>query len=259
MSSSRILRTLPIAVWLFASVAAAQSTPTPSTRTAGGGQSAKSDTTSTKSTSIEVASTGRIPVEDTTPVPQGWSNGRYRVTPSDVLELTFPYVTEFNQIVTVQPDGYVTLRSVGDLRVQGRTLPELNVLMREAYEPILREPVITIVLKEFEKPYFVAAGEVKTPGKFELRGATTLTEALAVAGGFTDKAKVSQVVLFRRYAEGLLEVKQIDVKKMLADKKLDEDYVLRPGDTVWVPRTTISKLAPYLPTAGIGIYMNPFH
>jgi len=66
-------------------------------------------------------------------------------------------------------------------------------------------------------------------------------------------------VLFRRYAEGLLEVKQINVKKMLADKTLDEDYVLRPGDTVWVPRTTISKLAPYLPTAGIGIYMNPFH
>jgi polysaccharide biosynthesis/export protein len=248
-------------LWLFASVAAAQSNPTPATRDAGSrdGQSTTGGSTSTRGNTATVATTGRIPVENTTPVPQNWSNGRYRVTPSDVLELTFPYVTEFNQVVTVQPDGYVTLRAVGDLRVQGRTLPELGALMREAYEPILREPVITIVLKEFEKPYFVAAGEVKTPGKFELRSATTLTEALAVAGGFTDKAKVSQVVLYRRYADGLVEVKEIDVKKMLASKKLDEDYVLRPGDTVWVPRTMISKLAPYLPTAGVGIYLNPFH
>lgn len=255
-------------MWLFASVATAQTTPTLGTREAttpathdGGARDAqtKGDSPSTTQSTGDVLSTGRIPVEDTTPVPQGWSNGRYRVTPSDVLELTFPYVTEFNQVVAVQPDGYVTLRAVGDLRVQGRTLPELSALVREAYEPILREPVITIVLKEFEKPYFVAAGEVKTPGKFELRGATTLTQALAVAGGFTDKAKVSQVVLFRRYSAELTEVKQIDVKKMLSSKNLDEDYVLRPGDTVWVPRTMISKLAPYLPTAGVGIYLNPFH
>jgi len=260
MSSSRILQTLPFMVWLYGSVSAAQSTPTPATRDAAGPQvqPVRADSTSTRSTA-EVASTGRIAVEDTTPVPQGWSNGRYRVTPSDVLELTFPYVNEFNQVVAVQPDGYVTLKAVGDVRVQGRSLPELGALVREAYEPILRDPLVTIVLKEFEKPYFVAAGDVKTPGKFELRGATTVTQALAVAGGFTDKAKVSQVVLFRRYSDELMDVKEINVKKMFSSKKLDEDYVLRPGDTLWVPRTTISKLAPYLPTAGFGFYVNPFN
>ena len=197
-------------------------------------------------------------VESTAPVPEGWSNTRYRLTPSDVLELTFPYVTEFNQTVTVQPDGYVTLRAVGDLRVQGRTLPELVTLLTEAYEPILREPVITVVLKDFEKPYFVAAGELKTPGKFELRGALTVTEAVAVAGGFTTKAKHSQVVIFRRYSSDLVEVKQVDVKKMLASRDLSEDYLLRPGDTVFVPRSTLSRLAPFLPTAGLGFYLNPF-
>jgi protein involved in polysaccharide export with SLBB domain len=144
-------------------------------------------------------------------------------------------VTEFNQTVTVQPDGYVTLRAVGDLRVQGRTLPELVSLLTEAYEPILRDPVITVVLKDFEKPYFVAAGELKTPGKFELRGAMTVTEAVAVAGGFTNRAKHSQVVLFRRYSSDLLEVKQVNVKKMLATRDLSEDYVIRPGDTLFVP------------------------
>src|SRR5262245_56645929 len=55
-----------------------------------------------------------------------WSDGRYRISPGDVLALTFPFVPEFDQTFTVQPDGYVTLRALGDVRVQGRTLPGLR-------------------------------------------------------------------------------------------------------------------------------------
>jgi polysaccharide export outer membrane protein len=186
-----------------------------------------------------------------------WIDGRYRLTPGDAVELSFPYVPEFNQTLTVQPDGYVTLRTIGDLRVQGRTIPELTAMLREAYTPILREPVITVVLKDFEKPYFIAAGEVATPGKFELRGATTLTQAVALAGGFTTKAKHSQVVLFRRFSSDQVEVKQIDVKKMLASRDLSEDYVLRPGDTVFVPKSTLSRLAPIMSIAALALYVNP--
>ena len=191
--------------------------------------------------------------------PDPWSSGRYRLTPSDVIELTFPQVPEFNQSLTVQPDGYVTLRAVGDLRVQGRTMPQLQQMLHEAYEPILRAPSITIVLKDFDKPFFVVAGEVKTPGKYELRGALTVTQALAVAGGFTTSAKHSQVVLFRRYSDDLLEVKEIDVKRMYARQDLYEDYILRPGDTLLVPRSLLSRLAPFIPVPGLGLYLNPLN
>src|SRR5918993_1986272 len=64
---------------------------------------------------------------------QWFQGGRYRITPTDVIELTFPYVPEFNQVVTVQPDGYVTLKAVGEIRVQGRTVPEIRLLLIEAY------------------------------------------------------------------------------------------------------------------------------
>jgi polysaccharide biosynthesis/export protein len=191
--------------------------------------------------------------------PESWTpwSGRYRITPSDVLELTFPQVPEFDQTLMVQPDGYITLRAAGEIRVQGRTLPELQQQLYEAYEPILRDPSITIVLKEFEKPFFTIAGEVKTPGKFELRGALTLTQALAVAGGFTGEAKSSQVVLFRRFSADLLEVKQIDVGAMYSRRNLDEDHLIRPGDTILVPRSLFSRLAPFIPVPGIGMYLNP--
>lgn len=191
--------------------------------------------------------------------PELWTpwSGRYRITPSDVLELTFPYVPEFNQTLTVQPDGYVTLRGVGDLRVQGRTLPEVHQQMYAAYEPYVREPRISIVLKEFEKPFFTVTGEVKTPGKFELRGALTVTQALAVAGGFTGEAKSSQVLLFRRYSPELYEVKEINIKEMVARRTLDEDRLIRPGDTLLVPKSLIAKIAPFIPVPGLGLYVNP--
>ena len=195
-------------------------------------------------------------VPEATPleVSEVWAGGRYQLTPSDVIELRFPYVPEFDQTVTVQPDGYVSLRVVGDLRVAGRTLPQFKQMLIEAYVDVLRDPVINVILKEFEKPYFVAAGEVAHPGKYELRGATTLTQALSLAGGHTRDAKHSQVVIFRRFSNEWVEVKQLDVKKMFDNRNLSEDPLLRPGDTVFVPRSAMSSIAPFIPRPSFGFY-----
>jgi polysaccharide export outer membrane protein len=173
-----------------------------------------------------------------------WTGGRYRITPGDVLEVTFPFVPELNQTVSVQPDGFITLKDIPDLRAQGRTVMQVKADVIAAYASFVREPVVTVSLKEFEKPYFVAGGEVAKPGRYELRGATTLTQALAVAGGTTNGANTSRVVLMRRYGLDEVEVKQINVKRMYARKDLSEDPVLRPGDTIVVPKSALGKLAP---------------
>ena len=185
-------------------------------------------------------------------------DGRYRITPGDVLSLTFPLVPEFDQTLTVQPDGYISLLNVGDLRVQGRTTRELHAALIDAYQAVLLEPRITVVLKEFEKPYFIAAGEVAKPGKYELRGATTVTQALAISGGQTRAGQTSQVLLFRRYGAAWVEVKAVNVKRMYEHHDLAEDYLLRPGDTVFVPQTAWSKVVPFLPRPTVGFYINPF-
>jgi polysaccharide biosynthesis/export protein len=187
-----------------------------------------------------------------------WTSGRYRITPGDVIELRFPFVPELDQTLNVQPDGYVTLREVGDVRVQGRTLPQFRAAVNEAYMPFVRDPVFTAVLKEFEKPYFVAAGEVEKPGRYELRGATTLTQAIAYAGGATDHGKLTDVVIFRPFTEDTVSVKQINVKDMFSKKDLSEDPLLRPGDTVYIAKTKLGKMSPILSKIGIGLYLNPF-
>src|SRR4051812_28116800 len=118
---------------------------------------------------------------------------RYELQKSDVMELVFTFSPEFNQTVTIQPDGFITLKDAGDVQVAGLTIPQLIQKLRTAYSSILADPVITVTLKEFERPYFVADGQVTKPGKYELRGDTTLTQAIAMAGGFNDMAKHSQV------------------------------------------------------------------
>lgn len=174
------------------------------------------------------------------------ADGRYRITPGDVLELTFPFVPELNQSVTVQPDGYVTLKEISDIRAQGRTLVQLRADVRAAYEPFVVDPVFTIALKEFEAPSFVANGAVAKPGRYGLRGPITLTQALALAGGTNWGADTAHVALYRRYARDAVEVKQVNVQRMLAKKDLSEDPLLQPGDMIVVPNGILGKLAPML-------------
>ena len=185
-------------------------------------------------------------------------NPRYRLSAGDVVDLVFPLSPEFNQNATVQPDGYINLLSVGDLHVEGQTAPELTQKLREVYGKILHDPVITVQLKDFEKPYFVAAGEVQHPDKFDLRGVTTAMQGVALAGGFSEYAKHSQVLLFRRVSDDWVEVKKLNLKKMLQAKNLGEDLQLQSGDMLFVPKSLIGKVDRYLPTKSVSLYTRTY-
>lgn len=190
----------------------------------------------------------------------GLTGGRrpfYRLQRSDTVEVNFPFAPEFNQTLTVQPDGYVALKGAGGVSAAGKTLAELGEQINQAYAKTLREPEATVTLKEFDKPFFIVSGEVTHPGKYELRSETTVVEAVAIAGGFTGQARHSEVVLFRALAGDATEARTLDVKKLLKTKSLTEDLRLRPGDMVFVPQNTISKVRKYLPLPTTGVYVNP--
>ena len=181
----------------------------------------------------------------------------YRVTKSDIFEVNFTFSPEFNQNLTVQPDGFVVLRGAGTLLAERLTVPELQQAITKAYSGFLHDPEITVTLKDFEKPYFLASGEVSRPGKYELRGDLTVNEAVAIAGGFTQQAKHSQVVLFRRVSLDVAEAHLIDVKKMLNSRTLVEDWHLQPGDFIFVPQSRISKVRKFVPASAMNWYLNP--
>ena len=186
---------------------------------------------------------------------------RYKIGRGDVIEITFPRVPEFTQTVTVQPDGYVTLKGVedgGDLYVVDKSIPELKAMLRTSYSTILHEPSINVELKDFEKPYFTTFGELSKPGKYDLRGETTVVQALSMSGGFRDGAKTSEVLLIRRVSDQLSEVKKVNVHLMLKTGDLKEDPRIQPGDILFVPKSFLGKIDRFIPNSSVGAMMKPY-
>jgi polysaccharide export outer membrane protein len=182
--------------------------------------------------------------------PQLGHRYRYQVQRSDVFTITFPLIPEYNQTVTVEPDGYIALQGVGELYVTGDTLTELSDAIRAAYSKIMHEPLVAINLTDFVKPYYMAMGEVGKPGQYDLRQDVTVTQAIALAGGLTHFAKHSSVVLFHHTDNGFVGTK-LNVKHLLNSKNLTEDIHVQPGDLIWVPTSILSKIRPYLPNYGL--------
>jgi polysaccharide biosynthesis/export protein len=180
----------------------------------------------------------------------------YRLQPSDVVEIDFVVAPEFNQTLTIQPDGYVMLKDAGMVEVQGLNMAELSAAVQKAYRGYLHDPQAAVTLKDFERPYFIVGGEVGKPGKYELRSDTTVAEAVQIAGGLTQQSKHSQVVLFRRVNDDLMETRLLNLKKMLKERSLKEDAHLRPGDLIFVPQNSISKIARFVSKPSASMYLN---
>lgn len=220
-------------------------------------QEQQSETTVEPAKTAETTKSG-VADGERSPALTGVRRPLYRLRKSDVLDIDFTFSPQLNQTVTVQPDGFIPLKGVEPLYAEGATVPELQASIRQAYAGVLHDPVATVVLKDFDKPYFIAAGEVGHPGKYELRSDTTVTEAVAIAGGFTPRSKHSQVVLFRRISDDTVESHLLNVKTIVKSRTLKEDVHLRPGDLLFVPQNVVSKIRQFLPASSLGVYATQF-
>lgn len=182
-------------------------------------------------------------------------NPRYQVMRDDVIALSFPLSPELNQTVTIQPDGYVTLQNAGSIYIQGMTVPEVVEAVKKAYVNILHDPIVGVDLKDFQRPFFLVSGQVGKPGRYDLREDTTVSEAIAVAGGFLPTAK-TQVFLYHRISAGWVEVKKLSLKDLLNGKNVNEDVQMQPGDMIFVPEKFITNFRKYVPYS-LGLYLNP--
>ena len=185
---------------------------------------------------------------------------RYRIQPGDVMDIRFPFTAELNQTVTVQPDGFVSLNGAGDVHLKDQTAVEATQTLKKAYAGMLRDPVINLVLQQFAKPFFVAGGQVAKPGKYDLHGAITVSQAINVAGGFTEASKHSEVWLYRQMPDGSTASHKLNVKQMFAKGDLKEDMPIVAGDMIYVPQNTLSKLKGFViprATVGTSIQTNP--
>lgn len=182
---------------------------------------------------------------------------RYTLRPGDVLELQYRYTPALNQTVMVLPDGDVNLNLVGDVQVSELTVAQAHDLIVEKAGARLNDPELNLILKEFQRPYVVVAGEVTTPGKIDLRENTTAMQAILLAGGLSKNAQSGQVLLFRKINTNMAEVKVLKLTNLHRTADLERDVQLQAGDMLLVPRNKVEKISRYMQLFNIGAYINP--
>jgi polysaccharide export outer membrane protein len=182
---------------------------------------------------------------------------RYTLNAGDVLDIQYRYTPEFNQTVIVQPDGFISLQIGGDVKVAGRDLAQVRSLILAQVRTRLESPEITVILKEFQRPFVVVAGEVVQPGRLEMREKMTAVQAVMMAGGFKDSAKSSQILVFRKLNADTAEVRSLNFKSLTRTQDLENDLTLQPGDMLLVPRNRISKVERYVRIASMATFLNP--
>ena len=175
----------------------------------------------------------------------------------DTLTIVFRFTPEFNDEVVIQPDGHATLKSTGDIRLAGLTLPEITRALVQASSGKLVNPEITVTLKDFERPRIVVAGEVVTPGRFELRSATTALQAILLAGGPRESGSMNHVYLFRRLNSDTSEVHILQLGRYDPKTRTNNDVALQADDMILVRKNKLEKVGRFLKTFNIGLYLNP--
>jgi polysaccharide export outer membrane protein len=185
------------------------------------------------------------------------TRARYTIQAGDKFDVSYRYTPELNQAVTVEPDGFVSLDPAGAIKVSGLTLEQATELITGLASKHLHDPKVTLTLKEFHKPYYVVAGEVKHPGRFDMDQPTTALQAVLVAGGMDTTARSSQVILFRRINADDDEVHVLDLHNIKKRSDLEHDIMLEPGDMLLIPRDRIAKMDRIIKATNIGLYLNP--
>lgn len=133
--------------------------------------------------------------------------------------------------VVIRPDGMITFPLVGDVQAAGRTSRQLTDDLTRSIARYIKEPVVTVIVEEINSYKVFVLGEVTVQGMQTLRRRTRLLEAIAMAGGLSQFADRSNLVLLQ-YKDGNVNRTRIDYRKIISGDKPELNVELRPGDTI---------------------------
>lgn len=182
----------------------------------------------------------QAPVGPTGFAPWTATNASYQMGPGDEFEVKFPFNPEFNERVQIAPDGAVSLPLVGIVKAGGRTVPDLTNELETRFARDLRRPRVQVMLRNLGSQRVFVGGEVNAAGVYPMPGPIGVAEAIQLATGAKDTARLGEVVLIRRNAEGKPMLRTVDVDAFFAGKA--EDVPLQGFDIIYVPRSTIAEV-----------------
>ena len=158
----------------------------------------------------------------------------YLIGPEDVLTVVFWRDKDMSGDVAVRPDGKISMPLLNDVQASGLTPEQLRVQLTEEAKKYLEEPTVTIVVKEINSRKVFLMGNVGKPGAYPLSAPTTVLQLIATAGGLLEYAK-SKDIRIMRTENGKPVSHKFNYKYVSQGKSLQQNILLKPGDTVIVP------------------------
>jgi polysaccharide export outer membrane protein len=185
--------------------------------------------------------------DDLPPVnPSEKPNFIYRLTVTDRIRITIFQEDDLTEIARVDARGNVNLKLVGDLHVAGLTISEAQKAIEDAYRDgrYLRNPQANVSVEDYAPREVSIQGQVKAPGRYLLPVESTFSilDLVTKAGGLTDIAKATAVVITRIGPDGKKTTFTVDVDGLIRGKKSAksaDNLLLEPGDIVYVPESII--------------------
>ncbi len=158
----------------------------------------------------------------------------YVIGPQDVLGVVFWREPELSGDVTVRPDGKISLPVIGPMDAAGKRPEELQQMLQKAATKYITDPNVAVVVRSINSRRVFVTGAVLAPGAQPLVGPLTVLQALALAGGLSEFADAKNITILRIEGDrtSTLRFNYNDVRR---GKKLEQNIVLRPGDTIVVP------------------------
>jgi polysaccharide biosynthesis/export protein len=154
----------------------------------------------------------------------------YVIGPDDVLGIVFWRDTDMTGDVTVRPDGLITLPLLREIKAAGLTPEQLREQIQKAAAKFIEDPNVSVVVRQINSRNVFITGSVVRPGGYPVSGQMQVLQLIAIAGGLTEFAD-GNAIITRVAVPQPFKFNYNDVSK---GKKLEQNIVLKPGDTVIV-------------------------
>lgn len=159
-------------------------------------------------------------------------NAAYKIGPLDVLDISVFKVPDLNKEVQVAEDGSINYPLIGDVPAAGKTAHELEQdLTKKLGSKYLRNPQVTVFVKEYNSQRVTVSGSVKTSGVYAIKGNTSLMQVVAMAGDVDTSTDSGNVVIFRT-VNGERSAAKFDLDAIRAGRATDPP--VEPGDVIVV-------------------------
>ena len=178
-------------------------------------------------TGCQTDTEARLPEQPTAKTP-------VTLAPGDVIRLSFPGASEFNQTQKIRADGKLSLPLIGEVAASGKTVVEFQKELVRLYKPQLRNSEVVLTL-ESSVAQVVVSGAVNRPAKLTFERPTTVFQAIMEAGGVNEYGTLKRVHL-ARVVNGEQLTQVLDLRPALAGKATQALYV-KDGDVIYVPQS----------------------